>query len=148
MARCRVQRRGVHVRPVVGSVQQLLHEVCRQTKPMTLFCSLHQKYEPKQLPPLEEGMCRQITSRKARRKFRTRPNGFCGFHHCTPPISQSQRERKKEKKEKDSASKTTANSSTASETSATSKRVRLNKSARVCNGVDPGEREIVARIMK
>jgi len=65
-----------------------------------------------------------------------------------PPISQSQREKKQEKKEKDSASKTTAKSSTASETGATSKRVRLNNSARVCNGVDPEEREIVARTMK
>ena len=159
VARCRVQRRGVHVRPVVGSVQQLLHEVCRQTKPMTLFCGLHQKYEPKQLPPLEDGMCRQITSRKERCKFRARPNGFCGFHH---PYRKDNKKRKKEKKEKDSktttnsstasendsASKTTANSSTASETGATSKRVRLNNSARVCNGVDPEEREIVARIMK
>lgn len=120
---------------------------CRETKPMTLFCGLHQKYEPKHLPPHEEGMCRQITSRKARCKFRARQNGFCGFHH---PYRKANKKRKKDKKEKDSASNTTTNSSaaTATETGATTKRVRLNDTACVCNGVDAEELEIVARIMK
>ena len=92
-------------------------------------------------------MCRQITSRKARCKFRARQNGFCGFHH---PYRKANKKRKKDKKEKDSASNTTTNSSaaTATETGATTKRVRLNDTACVCNGVDAEELEIVARIMK
>ena len=56
--------RGVHVDyctswQVFSNCCSDWDECCRQTKPMTLFCGLHQKYEPKQLPPLEEGMCRQ-----------------------------------------------------------------------------------------
>ena len=68
-----------------------------------------------------------------------------------PPVSQSQQEKEeKHEREKDSASNTTTNSSaaTATETGATTKRVRLNDTACVCNGVDAEELEIVARIMK